>query len=187
MGRKRTPINFIYSHSLVALDRVMYQISYLIVLILIILSSPFLPTSLLLWLDTLVIRMAMVVLLLGMMMMGPTVGIIGLMTIAILYLERNRRKVEVALQQLDRLDSNPPNAYATVSEGSTPQQTVQVRSFDMPSYEQSDYLPLHEEDSVFEPVSPSINQKEVLASVYRGGDASPSQLYEELGFGHVPL
>jgi len=162
------------------------ELSYFAVLAAVILLSQFAPTQLLLLLDHLVIRIVVVLLLLYLMRVGPTAGIFGLMAIAILYLERNRRKVAEAILKIDRMDSNYMK-QATVEEASQPQTTVPVAAFDLPESFEMDFLPTEASDSAFfEPVAETINQKAVLSTIYPSGSGSAAEsLYEELGFGHV--
>ena len=68
------------------------ELTYFIVLTVIILFSQFLPTGLLLLLDNFVVRIGIVLALLYLITLGPTAGIFGLMAIAIMYLERNSSK-----------------------------------------------------------------------------------------------
>jgi hypothetical protein len=171
----------------------MYQVelSYFIILTIIILFSQFLPTPLLLLLDNIIIRILIVVLLLYLISIGPTAGIFGLMAIAVLYLERNRRKVIIAAKKIDLMDYDLPK-QATVEEASKPQQTVPVKPFDKPLEEETDFLPSEGCDSgIFEPVAETINEKAVLSTIYplfknkpESGSGS-NELYEKLGFGHI--
>lgn len=165
------------------------ELTYFIILTVIILFSQFLPTTLLLLLDNFVARILIVLLLLYLISIGPTAGILGLMVIAIMYLERNKRKVVVAAKKIDEMDWNRPQ-QATVEEASQPQKTVPVNEFDKPEEEESNFFPTDTCDSGnFEPVAPSINEKVVLSSIYplNGSEAgnSSDQLYEKLGFGHI--
>lgn len=168
------------------------ELTYFIVLTVIILFSQFLPTKLLLLLDNIVIRILIVLLLLYLINLGPTAGILGLMAIAVMYLERNKRKVLVAAKKLDSMDWGESRP-ATVEEESKPQTTVPVNKFDTPEDEEFDYMPHDTCDSDnFEPVAPSINEKAVLSTIYplnksgpEAGDGS-DELYEKLGFGHIP-
>lgn len=165
------------------------ELSYFVVLVIVILLSQFAPTGLLMLLDHLVIRMAIVLLLLYLMSVGPTAGIFGLMAIAILYLERNRRKIAEAILKIDKMDSSYTvrHPQATVEEASQPQKTVPVVPFDVPESFETDFLPTEATDSsFFEPVAETINQKAVLSTIYPSGSASALEsLYENLGFGHV--
>jgi hypothetical protein len=168
------------------------ELSYFIILTVIILFSEFLPTSVLLLLDNFIIRIVIVLVLLYLVSIGPTAGIIGLMTIAVIYLERNKRKVVVATKKLDKMDWNRPN-QATIEEASKPQKTVPVNEFNEPDKEESYFFPDETcESDNFEPVAPTINEKAVLASIYplnksgpEAGDGS-NELFEKLGFGHIP-
>lgn len=175
------------------------------VLVILLLSAPYLPSPVLLLLDGLVARITIVILLLYLISQGPTVGIFGFVAFAVLLMERNRRKVKRALTKWDALDVHAP-VQATVEEASTPQKTVPVAPFDVPRGEESDYLPAFGADepmditdfdsdplgsSSFEPVDASINEKVVLASAYPvshqavSSRASMESIYEQLGVGHV--
>ena len=75
------------------------ELTYFIVLTVIILFSQFLPTDILLLLDNFVVRIAIVFALLYLISLGPTAGILGLMAVAVMYLERNRRKLLLLLKR----------------------------------------------------------------------------------------
>jgi hypothetical protein len=167
------------------------ELTYFVVLTVIILFSQFLPTGLLLALDNFIIRIAIVMLLLYLISLGPTAGIMGLVAVSSMYLERNRRKVVVATNKIDLMDWERPE-YATVEEASKPQTTVPVNEFDKPDEEEYDYMPHETCDSGnFEPVAPSINEKAVLSTIYplnKNGPESGTgsdELFEQLGFGHI--
>ena len=167
------------------------ELTYFVVLTVIILFSQFLPTGLLLALDNFIVRIAIVMLLLYLISLGPTAGIMGLVAVASMYLERNRRKVVVAAKKIDLMDWERPE-YATVEEASKPQTTVPVNEFDKPDEEEYDYMPHETCDSGnFEPVAPSINEKAVLSTIYplnKNGPESGTgsdELFEQLGFGHI--
>jgi hypothetical protein len=167
------------------------ELTYFVVLTVIILFSQFLPTGLLLALDNFIVRIAIVMLLLYLISLGPTAGIMGLVAVASMYLERNRRKVIVAAKKIDLMDWERPE-YATVEEASKPQTTVPVNEFDKPDEEEYDYMPHETCDSGnFEPVAPSINEKAVLSTIYplnKNGPESGTgsdELFEQLGFGHI--
>jgi hypothetical protein len=166
------------------------ELTYFIVLSIIVIVTPLLPTNVLLLLDSIFVRVGVVLLLLYLISIGPTAGIFGLMAVCVIYLERNRRKVNIAKQKLDKMDFLKPN-QATVEEASTPQKTVPVRPFDRPDQNETDFMPTEEpcDITMFEPVAPSINEKTVLSTVYPlGNDESGSgsnDLFEKLGFGHI--
>lgn len=170
------------------------ELTYFIALSLLILFSSALPTGLLLLLDNVIVRLLVVLALLFLISVGPTAGIFGFVAIAILYLERNRRKVAVALQKVDKMDNRPQQT--TVEEASQPQKTVPVNAFDTPQDEESVYMPKDIDECMditnFEPVAPTINEKAVLATVYPLQKDAPesgtgsNDLFETLGFGHIP-
>jgi hypothetical protein len=167
------------------------ELTYFIVLTVIILFSQFLPSGLLLLLDNLIIRVFVVLILLYLISLGPTAGILGLMAISIMYLERNKRKVVVAAKKLDEMDWTRPE-QATVEEASKPQTTVPVNDFAKPDEDESDFFPVDTcESDNFEPVAPSINEKAVLSTVYPLNKYGPEagtgsdELFEKLGFGHI--
>lgn len=159
-------------------------------LILVIAAAPFLPTRLLLSLDWLVVRVFAAVLLLYVVSFGPMAAVFGFVALALLYMERNRRKVQGGLtkwNELDVLDRGAP-----IQEAHAPQTTVNVAPFDTADAREIEYEPIDADPtSVFEPVAPSLNEKVVMASSYpvshqaSSSTASLGSIYEQLGFGHV--
>jgi len=86
----------------------------------------------------------------------------------------------------------PRAPQATVEEAGTPQKTVPVRDFDIPFPTESVYVPEDngsDQDSNFEPIASSINQKAVLSTIYplsSGASGSGAQhLFEKMGVGHL--
>jgi hypothetical protein len=158
------------------------ELIYIILCIVILLVAPLLPTSLLLVLDNIVIRIAMVALLLYTVRLGSTVTIIAFITISALFLERNRRKVGEALRKLDAMEV-PKHADVEVAYEKT--MPVDVAAFSAPVEEESDFIP-HETctSGEFEPVDSTINQKAVLSTIYPLAERT-DELYEKMGFGHV--
>jgi len=165
------------------------EVIYFIVLTIPLLASSFLPTAALLLLDHLLLRIAVILMLLFLIHVGPTVGIMGLLVVGVLYMERNRRKVEVAAKKWDAMDVHEP-PQATVEQASLPQRTVPVHPFDTPSFRDATFLPEEEMDvTLFEPVGESIQQKHVLEGVYplssNAQGSGAAALFEHLGVGHV--
>lgn len=156
------------------------ELIYFVICTFIILFSQFLPSEVLLPLDNFIVRIIIVIILLYLTGVGPTAGIMGLLAISSMYLERNRRKVIIATKKLDLMDFSRKNA--TVDEASRPQTTVPVNDFDTPNRKEVEYMP-RKTSINFEPILPSINEKAVLTSVYPS--KNPDKLYETLGFGHV--
>ena len=158
------------------------EIIYIILFTVILLIAPLLPTSLLLLLDNIVIRIAMVALLLYTVRFGSTVTIVAFITISALFLERNRRKVGEALKKLEAMEVPK---HATVEEAYKKTMPVEVPEFSAPVDEEADFTP-HETctSGEFEPVDSTINQKAVLSTIYPLAERT-DELYEKMGFGHV--
>jgi len=156
---------------------------FFIVFAVLFLMAPYVPTPFLLSLDHIIVRCLIVFILLLLITKGPTASLFGFMVIAVYYLERNRRKVGKAITKWDQEYVSRP---ATVKEASIP--AFDVPSFDKPDEKEYEYISSENCDSSFEPVAPSMNEKRVLNTIYRSGSASSSSnLYEELGVGHIGL
>ena len=153
-------------------------------------ALPFLPTPPLLLLDHLLIRIAAVLLVVYAISIGPLTGILTWLFLAALFLERNRRKIQQARDTWDALDVHE-SVPATLEQASKPS-IVPAAPFDQPDTEETEFLPAEVDITMFEPVAPTINQKEVLATIYPVGHnsahstAAAESIYEQLGFGHVP-
>lgn len=164
------------------------EVIYFVILTIPLLASSFLPTNALLLLDHIIMRMGVILLLLYLIHVGPTVGIMGLLVVGVLYMERNRRKVEIAAKKWDAMDVHELS-QATVEQASMPQRTVPVAPFDTPDGRESAFLPEEMDISVFEPVGESIQQKQVLEGVYplsnNAQGSGAADLFEHLGMGHV--
>jgi hypothetical protein len=162
------------------------ELPYFVLFTILFLATPFLPSPLLLVFDNIIIRIGIVFVLLFLITKGPLVGVLGLLVIASIYLERNRRKLIVARTKLDKMDINTPQEM-TVLEESKPQQTVPVNSFDIPVRDdEMPYIPTEDCSSDnFEPVGPSINMKHSLNTIEPG--AASNDLFEEMGFGHIGI
>ena len=168
----------------------MYQteLIYFIILTVIVLFSQFLPSGLLLLLDNFLIRISVVFALLYLISLGPTAGIMGLMAIAVIFLERNKRKVEIAAKKLDLMDWSRESRASTIEEASKSQTTIPVNDFDKNTEKETYYIPDNKTCDIsdlsdFEPIGTSINEKTVLSTIPPA--SSSSKLYEELGFGHI--
>jgi hypothetical protein len=136
---------------------------------LVVLLSPIAPTALLLALDSLFVKIALVAAFLWATTQGPLIGVLALLAIGSLYLERNRRKVNLARKVFAEIPqaSDPPQA--TVEEEAEPQDTVPVVAFDEPSGDIATYLPKGSMGSnEFAPVAPTLNEKDPLPTVPLG-------------------
>jgi hypothetical protein len=158
------------------------ELIYVIGCVAILLLAPIIPSPVLLLLDNIFIRIAAICLLVYSVRFGPTVTIFVFITLAVLFLERNRRKVGEALKKLDAMEVPK---YADVDEAYQKTMPVEVPTFSAPVEVESDFIP-HESCSSgeFEPVDMTINQKAVLSTIYPLQE-STDELYEKMGFGHV--
>jgi len=153
----------------------------------IILITPYIPTTLLLFLDNIIIRTILIISLLYLIRCGPLTTIFGFMTIAILYLERNRRKGIIATDKLNNMEIPK---YALYNEALQPQTNVSVPFIQDPNIDVSDFIAHNDMTTdTFEPVDVTINQKKVLASIYPlqkdAGSSHADTLFERLGLGHL--
>lgn len=177
--------------------------------VLVVVVAPFLPTETLLLLDSILVRIIMAALLLYFTSVGPVTAVFGFAAIALLYMERNRRKVQGGLKKWDELEAVSGKAVgAPVEEAHRAQTTVRVAPMEAPHGEETPYEPLERGDggdggnggdggeepmdvSMFDPVAPTQNEKVVLASAYPvshqsvSSTASLESIYEQLGVGHV--
>lgn len=160
------------------------ELTYFVILSIIAIITPFLPSNILIMFDLLLVRIAIVLLLLFLVSIGPTAGIFGLLTVGLLYLERNKRKIKIAQTKIDLMDTNMPKQM-TVEEESLSQTTVPVVDFNIPANSGDiPYLPSNEcGTDNFEPVDNTINMKNILPVIQNG--AKSNKLYERLGFGHL--
>ena len=153
-------------------------------LVLLIAIIPFFPTALLLSLDSIVIRFAVIIGLLYAISQGPIIGLLTLFAVGLLYLERNRRKVLVAQKKIDKMDTAMASGPMSTVEEGVPQKTVPVVPFEEPSGVDVYYVPTKEnEPEFFETVGKSINEKTVQTVVPNGEKAA--DIFEESGFGHI--
>lgn len=143
------------------------------VLALVVLLSPVAPTAALLALDNLFVKIALVAAFLWATTQGALMGVLALVAIGSLYMERNRRKVNLARKVFADLPqaSDPPQA--TVEEEAEPQDTVPVVAFDEPSGDVATYLPKAGMGSnEFAPVAPTLNEKDPLPTVPLGAKSA---------------
>jgi hypothetical protein len=156
------------------------ELTLLLFFILIILLAPFMPNRTLLMFDNMIVRIASILLLLFAISQGPSAGLIGLVAIGVVYLERNRRKVAAAQELLNKMEVTETNA--TVQELAIPQKTVPVHSFEEAEDISLHFLPgEHVGSDEFHPVSgsESLNDKLVLARVPNGSHAA--EVFESAG------
>lgn len=163
--------------------------SFLIIFILFI-GSSYLPDSILLVLDNVFIRIGTVLLILWAITTGPEVGVMMLLLIVQLYIERNNRKItntkirlysELATKMSagegadglgndGRRNQENVEREATVAEEARAQDTVPVLPFDTP--ELGNIWTWNPKDACkgneFKPVAPTINTKQPTKTIDGG-------------------
>lgn len=107
-------------------------------------ATPAMPWMLLRLLDSVIVNVLIVVLLLLAISHGYATGIMTLVLVGLLYMERNRNKVSLARMKFEKImeAKKDKDAMATVEEESMPQETVPVVEFDNADPIDVSYLPL---------------------------------------------
>ena len=146
-------------------------------LVLVAVLTPLSPWALLSLLDNLLVRVVLLVGLVAAVYHGYATGLLALMVIGLLYMERNRRKVDQARKRFDNLTAEDvKRTQATVEEEGTPQDNVPVVEFDTPQDVEFGYLPPKKMGSdAFErvPFSEDLDDKGPLPTVPIGAISAP--------------
>ena len=146
-------------------------------LVLVAVLTPLSPWALLSLLDNLLVRAVLLVGLVAAVYHGYATGLLALMVIGLLYMERNRRKVDQARKRFDNLTAEDvKRSQATVEEEGTPQDNVPVVEFDTPQDVEFGYLPPKKMGSdAFErvPFSEDLDDKGPLPTVPIGAISAP--------------
>ena len=146
------------------------------VLLVIAFAAPVLPAPVLGLLDTLVLRIVIVIGLIVAVHHSPLVGIAALIAICMLYMERNHSKVVDARTKFNQLQQASDPVQMTVEQESKPQDTVPVREFREADDRESIYLPGRQTGSnEFQELAPeySLNDKRALPTIPIGNKSAP--------------
>jgi len=139
-------------------------------------AAPVLPSPVLLLLDTLVLRIMLVIGLIVASHHSAIVGVAALIAICLLYMERNRSKVVDARTKFAKMQEAKDPAYMTVEEESKPQETVPVQEFLEADDRTAIYLPgAQVGKNDFQELAPeySLNDKRALPTVPIGNKSAP--------------
>jgi hypothetical protein len=139
-------------------------------------AAPVIPSVLTQLLDNILIRILIVAAALYAITKGPMIGIATVIAISLLYMERNRQKVNGARQKFEKIQEATDPAQMTVEDEGIPQNTVPVREFEEPDAVNSTYLPgprtgSDEFNRVF--LSEDLNDKRILPTVPIGNKSAP--------------
>ena len=138
-------------------------------------ASPVIPTMLLLLLDNIVVRVLVVAALLYSITQGPLIGLATLVTIGLLFIERNRHKVVRARNKFERIMEASDNPQMTVEQEGVPQNTVKVREFDEADGRDAIFLPgknTGNDEFNRVPWSEELNDKRALKTVPIGNKSA---------------
>jgi hypothetical protein len=162
--------------SLALLSLYKKELYSLIGLLIVAFGAPALPKPVLLLLDNVVVNIVLVLGILFAITHGPVLGIMALMAVAMLYMERNRTKVAAARTKFNEIQEASDPAQMTVEQEGIPQDTVDVREFAKARPSESIYLPGPKVgDDDFDAVlgAPDLNQKHVQPTVPLGEKSAP--------------
>jgi hypothetical protein len=138
-------------------------------------ASPVIPTMILLLLDNIVVRVLVVATLLYGITQGPLIGLATLVTIGLLFIERNRHKVSLARNKFERIMEASDSPQMTVEQEGVPQNTVKVREFDEADGREAVFLPgknTGNDEFNRVPWSEELNDKRVLKTVPIGNKSA---------------
>ena len=139
-------------------------------------AAPSLPVPVLGLLDTILVRILLILGLIVAVHHSPIVGIAVLIAICMLYMERNRSKVAEARDKFNRLQQASDPKQMTVEQESKPQDTVPVREFREAEDRESLYLPSRQTgNNEFQELDPeySLNDKRALPTIPIGNKSAP--------------
>ena len=139
-------------------------------------AAPIIPSLFMQLLDNILIRIVVVLLATYAITQGPMIGIATIIAIGLLYMERNRQKVNGARRKFEQIQEASDPAQMTVEEEGVPQNTVPVRAFEEPDAINSTYLPgsrtgSDEFNRVF--LSEDLTDKRILPTVPIGNKSAP--------------
>jgi len=162
--------------SLASLSAYKKELYSLIALLVVTFAAPAIPGGVLQLLDNVVVNIVLVLGLLFAITVSPLIGIMALMAIAMLYMERNRTKVARARTKFNEIQEASDPAQMTVEQEGESQETVDVREFAKAKPSESIYLPGPKVgDDDFEAVlgAPDLNHKTPLPTVPLGEKSAP--------------
>jgi hypothetical protein len=138
-------------------------------------ASPVIPVVVLLLLDNIVVRVLVVAALLYSITQGPLIGLATLVTIGLLFIERNRHKVLNAKFKFEQIMEASDSPQMTVEQEGVPQNTVKVREFDEADGREAIFLPgknTGNDEFNRVPWSEELNDKRALKTVPIGNKSA---------------
>ena len=139
---------------------------------------PFLPQEILMLSDLLLVRVVLLGVFLTAINISPQIGMLTLASVGFLFIERNKNKVK-HLQSM--MQQSTPDSPA-IQSIQTPETAPAQPAFNTPAEKNVPFSPQEESgDNSFSPVSPTLNQKDVLVT----GSADGSRFAIKQAFGWV--
>lgn len=117
---------------------------------------PFLPYTVTTWADNMIVRLILLVGFAAAVYVNPLIGLLVLMNIGILFIARNKAKIDILRAETSIADSNS-EAIQSIQ---TPPTAPPMPEYDEAGAQTYDYAPQEDSgDNSFEPVAESINMK----------------------------
>jgi hypothetical protein len=120
---------------------------------------PYLPNSILLLTDYLVVRIGLLALLIQSAYLSPMTGIAGFIVITFLFIQRNKAK----LSHFEKVMSQSTMDSPAIRSIETPETAPEQPAFERPLVESHPFMPQEDSgDDSFAPVAESLNEKQPL-------------------------
>jgi len=137
---------------------------------------PFLPSQLLMLTDLILVRFILLAALLAAVGTSPLVGIVALAVVGLLFIERNKAKMNYMKMVMSQSTPDSPAIAGIQSPETAPEQP----EFNAPVQKSVPFFPGEESgENIFHPVSETINEKQVLPTESANGSRHAiEQLFE---------
>jgi hypothetical protein len=120
---------------------------------------PYLPRSILLLTDNIIVRLALLAFLIQSAYVNPLTGIASFILIAFLFIERNKAKMSHFEKVMSQSTMNSP----AIQSIETPETAPEQPRFEVPIVESHPFMPQEDSgDDSFAPVAESLNEKQPL-------------------------
>jgi len=133
---------------------------------------PYLPSELLLVLDNVFVRIAVIVGLLALVHVSPLSSIAGFIVVALLFIQRNKAKINSVRRAMEQVQEPSPAIEEIVTPSTAPSQP----DFEVPVKKYQDFFPKEESgDNTFAPVDESQDTKQPLPTETSSGSQKAIQ------------
>lgn len=155
------------------------EVNQIALLAIIFILMPIIPSFIFKGFDNIIVRIFAILFVLWAVSQNITLGVVSLVVIGSLYLERNRRKVIEVKKKLEiQIIQDSAPSLMTVEEESEAQKSVPVVDFERPGGEEETYLPKESMGkNDFFAVDATIDQKTAIKTIIPG--AQGEKFYEQ--------